>query len=566
MDSDCKTSKLKKMTRSLSFKFSSQITPKRQDSRKVMKKLDADNWIKGKPPSGGSRQETPPSNIRLFNSVGDKTSLWANKAEDHARKQAVNPFSDKFDKALCRLRKNDPTYGRPEENSLSQMRARAGEARMRAEICDVCEAVFHHGQRSEDGTAAIQFGSLFHMYNRINDKVVGLLIRARKKELLDFQGEMLYQRRDDEEWIVLTKNINTIRAYFGREPDLPCGGPLDHQVAASLVFGEEESRKGSLTSVTSLPAKLNPVGSGGIDFAVCTATIEAESTCAGLLGSTAIQLAGLPVILHADPLPSSSPRQDEVKKNEEEDKKKNSLDQEKEKKAGLGVKSATKSLRESFRNMVKPKVQKRRECEEVSEDEEEPEPISLLRRLSRRGSSLSRRSARLATDPNTTTTARLEDTSRSRQPSEQPPNPSSRWRRILGVSLAITRMANLTKANSPEIRVHRSGSFEAAGGQPGSFPAAAGRQTGSFPAEAGRQTGSFPAAAGRQTGSFPAAAGSQTGSFPAAGSQTGSFPVAGSQTGSFPAAGSQTGSFNAVTRTESLRASGTELSRIKSVK
>ena len=25
------------------------------------------------------------------------------------------------------------------------------------------------------------------MYNRINDKVVGLLIRARKKELLDFQ-------------------------------------------------------------------------------------------------------------------------------------------------------------------------------------------------------------------------------------------------------------------------------------------------------------------------------------------------------------------------------------------
>ena len=49
---------------------------------------------------------------------------------------------------MYRLRKNDPTYGRPEENSLSQMRARAGEARMRAEICDVCEAVFHHGQRS----------------------------------------------------------------------------------------------------------------------------------------------------------------------------------------------------------------------------------------------------------------------------------------------------------------------------------------------------------------------------------------------------------------------------------
>mgnify|MGYP001230724668 CR=1 FL=1 len=48
--------------------------------------------------------------------------------------------------------------------------------------------------------------------------------------------------------------------------------------------------------------------------------------------------------------------QEEVNKDGEEDKKKNSPDQDKEKKTGLGVKSATKSLRESFRNMVKPKV------------------------------------------------------------------------------------------------------------------------------------------------------------------------------------------------------------------
>jgi hypothetical protein len=31
------------------------------------------------------------------------------------------------------------------------------------------------------------------MYNRINDKLVGLLIRARRRDLLTFQGEMLYQ-------------------------------------------------------------------------------------------------------------------------------------------------------------------------------------------------------------------------------------------------------------------------------------------------------------------------------------------------------------------------------------
>ena len=64
--------------------------------------------------------------------------------------------------------------------------------------------------------------------------MVGLLIRARKKDLLTFNGEMLYQvvchtaprytvcrvlvqGRDDEEWIVLTRNINTIHAFFGRD-------------------------------------------------------------------------------------------------------------------------------------------------------------------------------------------------------------------------------------------------------------------------------------------------------------------------------------------------------------
>ena len=38
------------------------------------------------------------------------------------------------------------------------------------------------------------------MYNRINDKVVGLLIRARKKELLDFQVQSPVQWREVSEF------------------------------------------------------------------------------------------------------------------------------------------------------------------------------------------------------------------------------------------------------------------------------------------------------------------------------------------------------------------------------
>ena len=64
--------------------------------------------------------------------------------------------------------------------------------------------------------------------------MVGLLIRARKKELLTFDGEMLYQGKDDEQWIALTRSINSIREYFGRDGDIPGGGPCQGRQKLSL--------------------------------------------------------------------------------------------------------------------------------------------------------------------------------------------------------------------------------------------------------------------------------------------------------------------------------------------
>ena len=39
---------------------------------------------------------------------------------------------------------------------------------------------------------------------------------------------ILQQRRDDEKWISLTKNINTIFYYYGRDPEVAGGGAVDH--------------------------------------------------------------------------------------------------------------------------------------------------------------------------------------------------------------------------------------------------------------------------------------------------------------------------------------------------
>lgn len=46
-----------------------------------------------------------------------------------------------------------------------------------------------------------------------------MLIRARKYGLVDFQGEMLYQRQDEDKIITLLKPINEIRRMFKESGD-----------------------------------------------------------------------------------------------------------------------------------------------------------------------------------------------------------------------------------------------------------------------------------------------------------------------------------------------------------
>lgn len=226
-------SRFQKITRSLSMrlmgKHSKERTPhdnpRKNSGGPLPKKLDADNWVKKSkdPGPSGPRPAKPKNGM-----VGEKMSIWANKQKQHEEKQALNPFSDHFDKSkVVTMDKNDPNYGRPPEDSLTAARARAGEARLISEIVDVCDVIFVQGTKMGDGTAAITFGQLFQIYNSINDKVVGLLLRARKKGLLTFEGEMLFQRRDDDKWIELIQTINTIHKIHGRDPNMVGGGEVE---------------------------------------------------------------------------------------------------------------------------------------------------------------------------------------------------------------------------------------------------------------------------------------------------------------------------------------------------
>jgi hypothetical protein len=55
----------------------------------------------------------------------------------------------------------------------------------------------------EDQSAMMLFGALFKLYTRISDKVVGILLRARKYGLVHFEPEILFQVKDDTAAIIL---------------------------------------------------------------------------------------------------------------------------------------------------------------------------------------------------------------------------------------------------------------------------------------------------------------------------------------------------------------------------
>ncbi|CAG5130524.1 unnamed protein product [Candidula unifasciata] len=132
-----------------------------------------------------------------------KLSQWQKRADDHKEKQLINPFSE-WDRVSPRpvISKDDPNYGRPVEGSLTEHRGKQAHKHISNAIVELCQIICSLGDPNPDGTHSITFGRLFLAYTRISDTVVGLLIRGRKYGFVQFEGEMLYQRQDDN--VVIT--------------------------------------------------------------------------------------------------------------------------------------------------------------------------------------------------------------------------------------------------------------------------------------------------------------------------------------------------------------------------
>ncbi|NXI49363.1 ABRA protein, partial [Chloroceryle aenea] len=166
--------------------------------------------IKRPVPSFASRfsEEARTKAQRKYSPVNSLKDRWQEWADQHIITQKLNPFSEEFDHELAmstRLHKGDEGYGRPKEGTKTAERAKRAEAHIHREIRDMCFIIESMAKPRTDGKIQVTFGELFERYVRISDKVVGILMRARKHGLVDFEGEMLWQGRDDNVIITLLK-------------------------------------------------------------------------------------------------------------------------------------------------------------------------------------------------------------------------------------------------------------------------------------------------------------------------------------------------------------------------
>ncbi|XP_037971523.2 actin-binding Rho-activating protein isoform X1 [Plutella xylostella] len=158
---------------------------------------------------------------RKSSSLTDLISSFDTKAQSHTDLQKVTAFSGSFDK------NHKPTfskeeYGKPIPGSMTEFRGAQAQARVCNEMKELCQIIHDYGKTPPKGmfppeldsaTKVISFGELFTIYTVISDKLVGILIRTRKHQLTYFEGEVLFQKQDDDVPIFLMMPIADIRVY-----------------------------------------------------------------------------------------------------------------------------------------------------------------------------------------------------------------------------------------------------------------------------------------------------------------------------------------------------------------
>eukprot|EP00794_Sanderia_malayensis_P010778 gene10778-11931_t len=148
-------------------------------------------------------------NVNRRHKLDDKVNIWEQKLKEHREKQLINPFSE-WEGASHRekLSLENENYGKPVQGSFTELRGKQAHEHVSSEILTLLRIIKQNGKPNEgnDSTEIITFGRLFEIYTNISNKVVGMLLRARKYGFVNFVGEILFQGRDTNVEIWLTRS------------------------------------------------------------------------------------------------------------------------------------------------------------------------------------------------------------------------------------------------------------------------------------------------------------------------------------------------------------------------
>jgi len=85
----------------------------------------------------------------------------------------------------------------------SDQRSKEANEKLNFEIWEICDTIQTIGLPDDDGGFMVEFGELFDTYSTVSSQTVGLLIRARRRGLVYFEGETLLKGKDDFEIVTL---------------------------------------------------------------------------------------------------------------------------------------------------------------------------------------------------------------------------------------------------------------------------------------------------------------------------------------------------------------------------
>ncbi|XP_042345080.1 actin-binding Rho-activating protein-like [Plectropomus leopardus] len=135
---------------------------------------------------------------------------WQKWSDEHREYQKHNPFSHDSRPSVVVPQRGQDDYGRPLQGSMTEQRGKDAHTHISREVEELCEVIRNIGEHkdgdrsgSDEKVITVEFGKLFEHYVTISNKLVGILLRARKQRLVEFKGEMLWQGKDDHTVITL---------------------------------------------------------------------------------------------------------------------------------------------------------------------------------------------------------------------------------------------------------------------------------------------------------------------------------------------------------------------------